>query len=117
MSDSGRVVHVYDRIEGAVYIGRAAPRRRLKASPFANPYPISSTVSRREAIDRYIVHINTRRDLLAMLPTLRGKPLACWCRHDGERRTAETECHGDVLLMLLSQYSDEQLRVIGEALT
>ena len=34
-----------------------------------------------------------RAAILAALPTLRGKPLACWCRVD-------QACHGDVLLSL-----------------
>ena len=43
-------------------------------------------------IARYREWIATQSDLLAALPELRGKDLACWCAPDA--------CHGDVLLKL-----------------
>ncbi len=52
--------------------------------------------------------------LLARLPALRGKPPACWCRHNGEARTAENACHPDVLLELLGRHNDAELRAMGE---
>ena len=38
MAERARVVHVDDSVPGAVYVGRAVPRRGIKASPFGNPY-------------------------------------------------------------------------------
>jgi hypothetical protein len=111
---SGRVVHVNDNVPGAVYIGRAAPRRRLKASKFANPYKVEDW-GRSEAIANYrsrsglFLQPGWIEDLIA----LRGKPLACWCRHDGEPKTAANACHGDVLLELLEKYSDDELRAMA----
>ena len=104
-----RVVHVRDNVPGAVYIGRAMPRQGLKASPFANPHKIGPGVSRQTAITRYEEHLVSHRDLWAELPALRGKALACWCRHDGEAITPDTRCHGDVLANLLNTFSDDEL--------
>ncbi len=39
---------------------------------------------------------NRRQTVLAALPTLRGKDLACWC-------TPGEPCHGDVLLELANR--------------
>ncbi len=107
---TSRVVHINDHVEGAVYIGRAMPRQGLKASPFANPYRIGGAVSRDYAMTLYEQHLTTTPHLWALIPELRGKPLACWCRHDGEAPSADTRCHGDVLVGLLAAFSDEQFR-------
>lgn len=48
--------------------------------------------SRAEAIAKYEEWIKTQPELLAALPTLRGKSLGCWC--------APFLCHGDVLARL-----------------
>lgn len=103
-----RVVHVNDHVPGAVYIGRASPRRGLRRSRWANPFGV-----REVGLDRAIV---AYRDLLVRspdlrhaLPGLRGEPLACWCRHDGEDATPGTRCHGDVLVALLDAFTDDDL--------
>lgn len=113
--DSGRVVHVNDGVPEAVYIGRAAPRRRLPSSIWGNPF--------REAVHGRLLAVQLYRDylrsslegkpLLAHLPDLRGKPLACWCRRDGEQKTAANACHGDVLIELLETYTDDELRAMA----
>lgn len=113
---SGRVVHVNDNVPGAVYIGRGNGRKRLKKSPFANPYRIlvGTTEDRVVVINLYRNGLlSYRRELLAQLPDLRGKPLACWCRHDGEALVPENWCHGDVLIDLLNLYTDDELRAMG----
>jgi hypothetical protein len=123
-----RVVHVRDNVPGAVYIGRAMPRQHIKASPFANPYMIGKvikvtwidddpqdvTLDRRFAVSLFGIHLGTRSDLIAALPDLRGKPLACWCRHDGEAYTHENECHGDVLIEWLEEHTDDELRAMAK---
>lgn len=106
---SGRIVHVRDNVDGAVYIGRSHPGTGLAASPFANPYKVSA-VGRMMAIHQYRQMILVQSRLMQALPALRGKPLACWCRHDGDVATDENRCHGDVLLELLAIYDDEELR-------
>ena len=112
-----RVVHVNDRIEGAVYIGRAVPRKGIPhGSIFANPFPLGSNRSvewRAAVIEKYRVWIIGSPGILRVLPSLRGKPLACWCRYDGTPRSAKNTCHGDILIELLDRYTDDELRAMG----
>lgn len=114
MTDQTRVVHVRDNIEGAVYIGRAMPRQGLKASPFANPFRVSPVTSRQTAITRYEEHLVKHPELWSLMPDLRGRPLACWCRHNGESPTPENACHGDVLANLLRFHTDDELRAMAQ---
>ncbi|MBX6723654.1 MAG: DUF4326 domain-containing protein, partial [Dactylosporangium sp.] len=44
---------------------------------------------------RYEAWLRTRPDLMARLPELRGRVLACWC--------APKPCHGDVLARLADE--------------
>lgn len=117
-----RVVHVADNVPGAVYVGRANARKRLKGSPFANPFKIGDTLptfegrddrqaTRRDVLIQYELWIKAypQRGLMARLPELRGKPLACWCRHDGDASPEEV-CHADILARLLAMYDDDELR-------
>jgi hypothetical protein len=110
----GRIVHVNDRIDGAVYIGRAMPRQGLRASVFANAYRIGRDGDRAAVLAYYEDDLYTfahrPSDVLHLLPELRGKPLACWCRHDGEVVTPENRCHGDLLLEALARFTDDDLR-------
>ena len=127
---TGRVVHVADKVEGAVYIGRAMPRQRLKASPFANPHKIGSPsvlggviLGREGALFNYVEDLmhGSKRHLLAELPELRDKPLACWCRHDGVPMTTgvnddgpDNRCHGDLLVRYLDTWTDDELREMAK---
>ena len=99
------VVHVRDVLDRlkagdpeVVYIGRAMPRRGLRASVFANPNKIGRTCSRIDAIElfRWMMASRLRgsQGILwqAQLRDLRGKTLACWCK--------PSACHGDVLAEL-----------------
>ena len=114
-----RVVHVKDKVPGAVYIGRANPRWHLAASPFANAYTIGKNGDRARVLHYYAsdlyMYRNKPGDIMHLLPELRGKPLACWCRHDGEECTAENRCHGDILVEALNRYTDDELRSFGSA--
>jgi hypothetical protein len=87
------VIHVRDRQDGDIYIGRAMPRHRLKGSPFANPFKIGPDGTRDEVIAQYREYILSRPALIAMLPVLKGRRLACWCHPEA--------CHGDVLVELI----------------
>lgn len=114
---SSRVVHVSDHVVGAVYIGRAMNHRGLSASPFRNPYRVGQEGDREACIRYYrddLMRFKGKNSLLPLLPELRGKPLACWCRHDGEERTPANACHGDVLFELIERYTDDELRAMGE---
>lgn len=109
---STRVVHINDHVPGAVYIGRR-PRFRpdLPYSKWHNPFGVNRH-GRDGAIFLFrqgLIHTGSI-PLIADLPELRGVPLACWCRHDGEERTEANECHGDVLADLLNQFTDDELR-------
>jgi hypothetical protein len=107
-----RVVHVKDNVPDAVYIGRANGRAKLKGSLFQNSFRVD-TLGRQEAIERFQLCLMCSSWLLTALTELRGKPLACWCRHDGEERTPENACHGDVLVDLLERYTDDELRAMA----
>ena len=78
----------------AVYIGRRVGKR--PASIWANPFRVArhTEAAHLAAIGLYIAYISQRPDLVAVLPTLHGKDLACWCKQDG------LPCHGDWLLAL-----------------
>lgn len=87
------VVHVNDPNGYDIYIGRAVPRRGLKASKWANPFQIGTHGDRTQVIQLYETFITNspywfRRDL----EDLKGKRLACWC--------APEPCHGDILAEL-----------------
>lgn len=114
-----RVVHINDNVPGAVYIGRANSRKRLAASRFANPFrvygasPFGAGTDLASVIRQFRQYLTADGELLTRLPELRGKPLACWCRHDGEERTDANACHGDVIVELLARYTDDELRAMA----
>jgi hypothetical protein len=66
----GRVVHVRDHVEGAVYIGRAMPRFGLPASPWRNPYKIGTHGTRADCLLMYADDLAIHRRDLARLPPL-----------------------------------------------
>lgn len=119
------ISHVGERLPGAVYIGRADPSADLAASPFAEPVrgprvvvvagPPSavrgaSATERALAIRRYHAHLLDSPAVVAQLPELRGRAVACRCRRSGEPRTPATACHGDVLGLWLATFEDATLR-------
>jgi Domain of unknown function (DUF4326) len=74
-----------------VYVGRAMYRGgwRLAASPLANPFRIGADGDRDEVVAKYREYLLSRPDLLALLPSLRGSRLGCWCK--------PLPCHADVI--------------------
>lgn len=92
-----RVIHYRDRAQydpdELVYIGRAMPRMRLQASPWANPYRIGKDGTREEVIERYAedlaIRLHQEPGLWDELAALDGMVLMCWCKPDN--------CHGDHL--------------------
>lgn len=110
-----RVVHVNERIEGAVYIGRANGRAKVKASPLANPYPVTRELPRQLAIARYATWLVAQIDagnsvVIEALIACRNRPVACWCRGEFQEWSTETACHGDAIVAYLARYSDDELR-------
>lgn len=95
-----RVIHFrdWDRSDpNSTYIGRAVPRKGLKASPWANPFPISEEVSRELSIGWYRDWVNgspehSARWIREHVHELRDKTLVCWC--------SPAKCHGDILAAL-----------------
>ena len=84
--------------DGAVYVGRAAPR--LKRSRRANPHPVGKPCkvcggrvhTRAEAIARFRWYLHSTPGLLDQARReLAGRDLACWCPLD-------QACHADMLL-------------------
>jgi hypothetical protein len=106
MKPATTVVHVKDGVPGAVYIGRASPRHKLRASPWRNRYRLGKDGNRDEVIQKYKAWLLSDEpeavQLLARLPELRGKALACWCKEPGK----EAPCHGDVLAALADQLDE-----------
>jgi len=114
-----RVVHVNDKIADAVYVGSAMPRQRLKASPLANPYRVKQR-GLAGALSRYAIYLQNEitkgnPEIIEALIECRGKPLACWCRHDFEGWEPGKECHADLIMEFLRAYSDETLRTMTVA--
>jgi Domain of unknown function (DUF4326) len=81
--------------DGAIYCGRPMPRRHLSGSPFANPFRLrrnATDTERTECIAMYERWLMMQPALRALLHTIAGRDLACWC--------APLPCHCDVLLRL-----------------
>jgi len=82
--------------EGAIYIGRANPRRGFRTSPVANPFEITGNRSREVVIYQFEAWLEAqlRLDDPDVWRWFRELPedatLACWC--------APERCHGDVLI-------------------
>ena len=85
-----------------VYIGRQWNQGgwHLPKSPFANPFTIKKCGSAEKAVEKYEEYIRGRKDLLALLPQLKGKVLGCWCK---KNNSVLTPCHGDVLVKLIHE--------------
>lgn len=80
-----RVVHVKERIPGAIFIGRPGP--------YGNPFIIGRHGTRQEIIHAYHSMLLKSPALLGRVKKeLVGKDLACFC--------APLPCHGDVLIAL-----------------
>ena len=84
------------------YIGHQTPpfmsprRKYLPRSIWRNPFNRAlrdGLITRQEALEHYLAHVLSSPDLMARLPELEGKVLACWCKPKA--------CHGDVLVRLL----------------
>ncbi len=74
------------------YIGRKNGYYGLEESKWANPYIIGVHGDRKFCIQKYILYLNTRPDLLLQLPELKDEILGCWC--------SPLPCHGTTLSIL-----------------
>lgn len=73
-----------------VYIGRG--------SIWGNPYKIGKDGSREDVIAAYESYFRGKPALLALLPSLDGKRLGCYCK--------PSACHGDVLLKIREEQKE-----------
>lgn len=80
-----------------------------RSSKWGNPYThikdrktlaVYVVSTRAEAIECYEKWLRAQPDLMAALPTLKGKVLGCWC--------APLPCHGDVLSRLANGDTHEE---------
>lgn len=78
---------------GRQLIDKAQSEGRLvvigRPSKWGNPYKLTASCTREEAIAKYREWLMRQPELLADIPKLRGRVLACWCK--------PLACHGDVL--------------------
>ena len=109
-----RVIHVDDMVNhpDAIYIGRAVPQKCLVQSKWYTLYRIGPDGDRATVIAKYRKRMQQRMvtgpaSTTADLRKIAGKPLACWCRHDGEERTDDNACHGDVLVEMIEELGME----------
>mgnify|MGYP001588329604 CR=1 FL=1 len=89
-----------------MYIGRGVAG--FRRSKWANPYPIGPRCTREESLAKYHKRLQGRPDLLAALPELRGKILACWCKPQGGFM-GRLLCHGQILAGLADDVPPESI--------
>jgi hypothetical protein len=79
-----------------VYCGRGNARSNLPESMWHNPFHIDIDGTRDEVICKFEEYLTGNKDLMKMLPLLRGKILVCWCYPES--------CHCDVLAHWANQH-------------
>ena len=105
--------------ENAVYVGRAAPRYGLKASPLANPYHIGQwdyrrmhrplQMNRSDCSEAYAVWLSYTPTLASIMELTRLADLArraplvlvCWCETWDGTGDAPGKCHAEILRRVL----------------
>jgi hypothetical protein len=88
MANTPKVVHVKKEFYD-VYVGRP--------SKWGNPFVIGEHGTRSQIIAKYKDYLMSNHELLAQLPELTGKTLACWCHPQ--------PCHADILLALANPHN------------
>lgn len=97
-ADDVRVINIRSGVNFDLYIGRANRRYGLTRSFWANPFKIGPDGDRETVLAEYETYVRSMPSMMARLPELRGKTLACWC--------APERCHGDVLAKLVREARD-----------
>lgn len=103
-----------------VYVSRRqwwGPGRLLEGHPLRNPHTVDSPCrargchgtihTREESIAAYCGRLIAHPELLAQVPVLRGRVLACWC--------TPQLCHGHVLAAL-AEVPEVEMRAVAQAL-
>lgn len=86
-----KVVNKFHKVPYDVYIGRGS----IYGNPFSHKEGTKATFivgSREEAVAAYKEWVKTQPEILAKIPSLKGKTLCCFC--------APLACHGDILAEL-----------------
>lgn len=90
-----------------IYIGREMKRGRyaLECSPWHNTFKVGEDGTLEEVLKKYERYLREERpDLMARLPELEGKTLACWCAPKGGlTKDDPLVCHGQIPLRLLDE--------------
>jgi hypothetical protein len=90
-----------------VYVGRPVRRSRhaiaRAGSPWGNPFRPNDQPGLGSCLDRYRAWLLSQPQLLALLPTLKGKVLACWCCHSVPADEPGRVCHAEILLDLVDE--------------
>lgn len=97
--DRAVAVRMAKNLDNVVYVGPAVDNKswKLPRSKWANPIPLSSCKNNRdECLRRFRGYLHSRPELMAALPELCGKRLACFC--DDMRH-----CHAQVLADMVNE--------------
>lgn len=99
MADKTKVININSGAPYDIYIGRQRSPKMwsggyyLPCSPWHNPFKIGRDGTAEVVVAKYERYLlEERPDLMAQLPDVQGKVLACWCKPG--------PCHGDVLAQL-----------------
>lgn len=101
------VVNKHHRVPYDVYIGRGS----IWGNNFSHKEGTKAefvVATREEAIQAYADWIQTQPELLAKLPSLRGKVLCCYCRGP-KGFQGRLMCHGQVLAGLADGVPPESI--------
>ena len=89
-----------------VYVGRRMRSGRFADGPddrfrWGNPWAVKrGKITIAESLRLYREHVTGRPDLVALLPSLRGKVLGCWCCDGCAFAPSPRVCHAQVLAEL-----------------
>lgn len=104
-----RVVHC-KREPFDVYVGRGDTRDSRWGNPFTFKVGTLAqfVVPKDEVLTRYAEWLKQQPELMALIPTLRGKTLACWCKPI-KGFQGKLLCHGQILAALADGCQPEDI--------
>jgi hypothetical protein len=83
--------------------GRFAKIAEAHLFQLGNPFKVpegGTPEEVKQVLERYREHLLVRPDLLALLPSLRGKALGCWCCDGDADNPNPRLCHAQMLAQL-----------------
>lgn len=87
-----------------MYIGRQNDYLGLNGSKWQNPFHLKAERDRERILQQHWDYMLTRPDLLAALPELEGKTLACYCCDFQNQGFHGKLCHGMNLIKLYDKF-------------